>query len=164
MFQISVNKSPSQFCDKSDSHGNWSTYLQQLSLPGACILVEITEGLLLDMSPIVAEKLFAFRDSGMQVALDDFGTGYSSLSFLNKFHIDYLKIDQNFISNLTEHSADLILCEAIILMAHKLGMKVIAEGIETTTQRDLLLQAGCDYGQGFLFSKPVSAEEFEKLF
>ena len=163
-FQISVNKSASQFRDKDDNHGNWSAYLKQIGLPGACILVEITEGLLLDVSLGVAEKLIAFRDNGIQVALDDFGTGYSSLSFLNKFHIDYLKIDQNFISNLTEHSADLILCEAIILMAHKLNMKVIAEGIETTAQRDLLLQAGCDYGQGFLFSKPVSAEEFEKLF
>ena len=164
LFQISVNKSPSQFRDKDDNHGNWSAYLKQIGLPGACILVEITEGLLLDVSLGVAEKLIAFRDNGIQVALDDFGTGYSSLSFLNKFHIDYLKIDQSFISNLTEHSADLILCEAVILMAHKLGMKVIAEGIETTAQRDLLLQAGCDYGQGYLFSKPVSAEEFEKLF
>ena len=98
------------------------------------------------------------------MSLDDFGTGYSSLAYLKKFDIDYLKIDQNFVCNLTGNSTDLALCEAIILMAHKLGMKVIAEGIETLEQRDLLLLAGCDYGQGYLFSKPVSAEEFEKLF
>ena len=161
LFQISVNKSPVQF---GDSHTDWFKYLQRLGLPGTCIVVEITEGLLLDVSPLVAEKLLAFRDTGMQVSLDDFGTGYSSLSFLKKFHIDYLKIDQNFVSNLTVDSTDLALCEAIILMAHKLGIKVIAEGIETAAQRDLLLLAGCDYGQGYLFSKPVSAEEFEKLF
>ena len=126
--------------------------------------MEITEGLLLDIPPLAAEKLFAFRDTGMQVAVDDFGTGYSSLSFLKKFDIDYLKIDKNFVDNLDTNSTDMSLCEAIILMAHKLGMKVIAEGIETAAQRDKLLQAGCDYGQGYLFSKPVSAGEFEKLF
>ncbi len=161
MFQISVNKSPLQFGRKQT---DWFQYLQHMGLPGACIAVEITEGLLLDVSPAVAEKLLAFRDSGMQVSLDDFGTGYSSLSFLKKFHIDYLKIDQNFVSNLTADSTDMALCEAIILMAHKLGMQVIAEGIETVEQRDLLLAAGCDYGQGFLFSEPVTAEGFEKLF
>ncbi|MCX7109433.1 MAG: EAL domain-containing protein [Proteobacteria bacterium] len=161
MFQISVNKSPAQFGRKQT---DWFQYLQHMGLPGACIVVEITEGLLLDVSPAVAETLLSFRDSGMQVSLDDFGTGYSSLSFLKKFHIDYLKIDQNFVSNLTADSTDMTLCEAIILMAHKLGMQVIAEGIETIGQRDLLLAAGCDYGQGFLFSEPVTAEEFEKLF
>jgi len=164
LFQISVNKSPVQFHDKGVDHGDWFKYLQRLGLPGSCIVVEITESLLLDISPIVAAKLIAFRDTGMQVSLDDFGTGYSSLAYLKKFDIDYLKIDQNFVCNLTGNSTDLALCEAIILMAHKLGMKVIAEGIETLEQRDLLLLAGCDYGQGYLFSKPVSAEEFEKLF
>ncbi len=164
LFQISVNKSPVQFRDKSDCHGNWAMHLERLGLPGSCIVVEITESLLLDMTTIVAEKLLVFRDAGMQVSLDDFGTGYSSLSCLKKFHIDYLKIDQQFVNNLTADSIDFGLCEAIILMAHKLGMKVIAEGIETTVQRDLLLQVSCDYGQGYLFSKPVSAEEFEKLF
>jgi diguanylate cyclase (GGDEF)-like protein/PAS domain S-box-containing protein len=161
LFQISVNKSPAQF---GENQTDWFQYLQHLGLPGTCIVVEITEGLLLDVSPIVAAKLLAFRDTGMQVSLDDFGTGYLSLSFLKKFHIDYLKIDQNFICNLTTNLTDFTLCEAIILMAHKLGMKVIAEGIETPEQCDLLLLAGCDYGQGYLFSKPVSAEEFEKLF
>ena len=164
LFQISVNKSPVQFNDKRGDPGDWPAYLQGMGLSGSCIVVEITERLLLDVSPIVARKLLAFRDAGIPVALDDFGTGHSSLSFLKEFHIDYLKIDRHFVSNLTEDSTNLALCEAIIVMAHKLGMKVIAEGIETTGQRDLLLKAGCDYGQGFLFSKPVSAEEFEKLF
>ncbi|MGR9087898.1 MAG: EAL domain-containing protein [Gammaproteobacteria bacterium] len=163
-FQISINKSPVQFHSHRHNVGDWFNYLQHLGLPGSSVAVEITEGLLLDASPIVSDQLLAFRDAGVQVALDDFGTGYSSLSFLKKFDIDYLKIDRTFVSNLTADSTDRVLCEAMILMAHKLGMRVIAEGIETPEQRDLLMRIGCDYGQGYLFSRPVSAEEFEKLF
>ena len=99
----------------------------------------------------------------MQISLDDFGTGYSALSYLKKFDIDYLKIDQSFVANLLINDTDSVICEAIILMAHKLGMKVVAEGIETIEQRDFLIQAGCNYGQGYLFSKPVPAQEFEKF-
>ena len=82
---------------------------------------------------------------------------------LKKLHIDYLKIDRLFVLNLKPDSDDLALCEAIIVMAHKLGLKVIAEGIETKQQSDLLTAAGCDYGQGYLFSKPIPAKEFETL-
>ncbi|MGP1614848.1 MAG: EAL domain-containing protein, partial [Pollutimonas bauzanensis] len=92
--------------------------------------------------------------------LDDFGTGYSSLSYLKKFDIDYIKIDQSFVRNLGPDTDDMALCEAIIVMAHKLGLKVIAEGVETIDQRDLLIRAGCDYGQGYLFSAPLAAEKF----
>jgi sensor c-di-GMP phosphodiesterase-like protein len=98
------------------------------------------------------------------VSLDDFGTGYSSLSYLRKFNIDYLKIDKSFVNNLAPDSNDLSLCEAIIVMAHKLGMKVIAEGIETEQQRSLLEFAGCDYGQGYLFSHALCSEDFEKKY
>jgi EAL domain-containing protein (putative c-di-GMP-specific phosphodiesterase class I) len=128
---------------------------------GKAIVVEITEGLLLDASADVIQRLKSFQALGMQIALDDFGTGYSSLSYLKKFDIDYLKIDQSFVANLSEGSDDLILCEAIIMMAHRLGMKVIAEGIETALQKTLLIRAGCDYGQGFLFSKSLSASDLE---
>jgi len=79
---------------------------------------------------------------------------------LKKFDIDYLKIDQSFTRNIDTDENDHTLCEAIIVMAHKLGMKVIAEGVETEAQRQVLLDAGCDYGQGYLFSKPVNASEF----
>ena len=96
----------------------------------------------------------------MQVALDDFGTGYSSLSYLRKFDVDFLKIDRSFVSHLTPDSDDLALCEAIIVMAHKLGISVVAEGIETRVQHDLLFEAGCDYGQGYYFSRPLPAAEF----
>lgn len=138
-------------------------HLESLGLPGGCIAVEITEGLLLDASAVVSEKLRALKSAGVQTSLDNFGTGYSALAYLKKYHIDFLKIDRSFVSNLTANSSDMALCRAIILMAHTLGMKVIAEGVETDEQRELLIQAGCDYGQGYLFSKPVSAEEFEAL-
>lgn len=161
-FQISVNRSPVQFFD-GHSHHTWLQHLQSLNLPGQSIVAEITEGLLLDASNVVKEQLLAYRDAGIQVSLDDFGTGYSSLAYLKKFDIDYLKIDQSFVGNLAPDSSDKIVCEAIIVMAHKLGMKVIAEGIETTQQRDILIASGCDYGQGYLFSRPLPAAAFEKL-
>jgi len=158
-FQISVNKSPVQF-NNVVGHG-WSESLQRMGLSGHSIVVEITEGLLLDASDMVSEQLLNLRDAGIQVAIDDFGTGYSSLSYLKKFDIDYLKIDQSFVRNLAPGSNDKVLCEAIITMAHQLGMKVIAEGIETQQQCDLLKAAGCDYGQGYLFSRPLTAEAFD---
>lgn len=163
LFQISVNKSPVQFSKTNYDQKHWLQHLHQLGLPGQSIVVEITEGLLLDATRQVGERLQVFQDGGIQVALDDFGTGYSSLAYLKKFHIDYLKIDQSFVSHLQADSSDMALCEAIIIMAHKLGIKVIAEGIETSEQYELLVRAGCDYGQGFLFSRPVPAVEFSEL-
>jgi|688.fasta_scaffold20248_3 diguanylate cyclase (GGDEF)-like protein/PAS domain S-box-containing protein len=163
-FQISVNKSPVQFQTHSVGYKDWIEHLQQLNLPGNAITVEITEGLLLNASQAVTDKLKAIRTAGMQISIDDFGTGYSSLSYLKKYQIDYLKIDRSFVSNLSINSTDMAICEAMILMAHKLGMKVIAEGIETEEQLQLLKQAGCDYGQGFLFSKPLPAIGFEQVF
>lgn len=162
-FQVSINKSPVQFYDKANQHVDWFNYLNTLGIPGSGLVVEITEGLMLDKNPEVSEKLLAFRDNGVQVAVDDFGTGYSSLSYLKKFDVDYIKIDQSFVRNLSADSEDMVLCEAIIVMAHKLGLKVIAEGIETAEQRDLLIAVGCDYGQGYLFSRPVAAEVLEAL-
>ena len=88
------------------------------------------------------------RDSGIQVAIDDFGTGFSSLSYLKKFDIDYLKIDKSFVHNLDIDKNNIALSEAIIVMAHKLGLKVIAEGVETEMQKQMLIDAGCDFSQG----------------
>ncbi len=134
-----------------------------IGLPGQAIVIEITESLLLGSDSPIIDSLLAYRDSGVQVAIDDFGTGYSSLAYLKRFDIDYLKIDQSFTRNLAPGSSDMALSEAIIVMAHKLGLKVIAEGVETEEQRDLLTEAGCDYAQGYLFSRPLPPEEFEKL-
>ena len=123
--------------------------------------MEITEGLLLSKSDGVVEQLLQLRDQGINVSLDDFGTGYSSLSYLQRFDIDFIKIDQSFVRHLVADSTDLVLCQAIIAMAHALGMKVIAEGVETEQQRGLLIAAGCDYAQGYHFSKPMPAADFE---
>ncbi|HEX7983646.1 MAG TPA: EAL domain-containing protein [Duganella sp.] len=160
-FQVSVNQSPLEFQREDGSYEAWLAHLRALELPGQSVVVEITEGLLLDANTAVSNKLLQLRDAGIQVALDDFGTGYSSLSYLKKFDIDYLKIDRSFTRNLAPDSSDMALSGAIIVMAHKLGLKVIAEGVETPEQRDLLAAAGCDYGQGYLFAKPMPADEFD---
>ena len=157
-FQISVNKSPAQFSDADKAFVPWSEQLSALGLPGNSIVAEITEGLLLDDKPAVAERLREFQVAGIQVALDDFGTGFSSLAYLQKHDIDYLKIDQAFVRNLSPGSRELALCEAIVVMAHKLGLEVIAEGVETEGQLTLLRAAGCDHAQGYLFAKPMPAQ------
>ncbi len=160
--QLSLNVSPVQFQNTSPYQA-WSAYLQELGLPGQSMVIEITEGLLLEADADITGKLLEFHDVGIQVAIDDFGTGYSSLSYIKKFDIDYLKIDQSFVRNLGTDPDDLALSEAIIMMAHKLGLKVIAEGVETEEQCKLLSAAGCDYAQGYLFSRPVPAKEFGEL-
>ena len=111
--------------------------------------------------PEVLDTLLEFRDVGIQVALDDFGTGYLSLAYLQKFDIDYLKVDREFIKNLKPGSDDLALCAGIVAMAHTLDIEVIVEGIETEEQKQLLLEIGCDYGQGFYLGKPTTALELE---
>jgi diguanylate cyclase (GGDEF)-like protein/PAS domain S-box-containing protein len=159
--QISVNKSPRQFIT-GDNNLHLLNWLKALDIPPSCIVVEITEGLLMDDRAEVQEKLLAFRDAGIQVSLDDFGTGYSAMSYLQRFDIDYLKIDQSFVRNMVTNPGDHAIAEAIIVMAHKLGMKVVAEGVETVEQRDMLRAAGCDFGQGYLFARPMDSAEFDR--
>ena len=160
-FQISINKSPVQFHHESPGNQRWDAQLRSLGLPGSSMVVEITEGLLLDTSSRVSDHLLELAAAGIQVALDDFGTGYSALSYLQRFDIDFIKIDQSFVRHLLPGSTDLALCKAMVAMAHALGMKVVAEGVETAQQRDLLAATGCDYAQGYWFSRPVSAPDFE---
>ncbi len=162
-FQISINKSPVQFRATAGAPASWWHYLMEQGYSTQSVVLEITEDLLMEAREDICNRLLDLRQKGIQVALDDFGTGYSSLSCLQKLDIDYIKIDQSFIRNLTADSSDFALCEAMIVMAHTLGIKVIAEGIENREQHDLLTQIGCDYGQGYFWSKPVPAEAFEKL-
>lgn len=157
---VSVNVSPVQFQRDGLNAESWVQALEDAGLPGSALTVEITERLLMDIKEGAAEKLRALRDAGIQIALDDFGTGYSSISYLRRFNIDVIKIDQGFVRSLTEDSENMALCRAIITMSHQLGLKVVAEGIECAQQRDLLLAAGCDYGQGYWYSKPLNAELF----
>lgn len=161
--QLSVNTSPLQFL--SPQHpSDLEHYLNQLALPGQGMMVEITESVLLQTNKVVIDRLQYFRKIGVQVAINDFGSGFSALAFLKKFDIDYLKLNQSFIAQLEDGSDELTLCEAIVVMAHKLGLKVIAVGVESQRQRDLLAGIGCDYAQGYWFSEPLSVEDFVQRF
>lgn len=161
MIQVSVNKSPVQF--EQQKQVSWISQLKELGLPGNGITVEITEGLLLKGSAKINQQLLEFRKGGIEVSIDDFGTGFSALSYLKRFDIDYLKIDRSFIKDIELDGNDKALTEAIIVMAHKLGIKTIAEGVETQGQLNLLKSFGCDYAQGYLFSPAVPAAEFVKI-
>ncbi|KQP43539.1 diguanylate cyclase [Pseudorhodoferax sp. Leaf274] len=163
-FQISVNKSPVQFHRADEDRTQWLRELSAWQLPRHALAVEITESLLLDPSANVADHLMALREAGISVSLDDFGTGYCSLAYLQRYDIDFIKIDKSFVGGLAPRSNDLALCKAMIVMAHQLGIAVIAEGVETPAQRDLLLEAGCDYAQGYLFAQAMPAEQFEAWF
>lgn len=157
---VSVNVSPAQFYLDGMDPVAWQRVLHELGLSGGAIEIEITERLLMEIKEDVHEKLREFRRAGVQIALDDFGTGYSSLSYLRRINIDVIKIDQSFVHGLTEDSDNMALCRAIITMSHQLGLRVVAEGIECVEQHELLTAAGCDYGQGYLYSRPVDAEQF----
>jgi EAL domain-containing protein (putative c-di-GMP-specific phosphodiesterase class I) len=157
-FKVALNKSPVQF-NRRYMESHWLDYLRELDLPPSSIVVEITEGLLLHASDEVNAKLLEYRDAGIQVAIDDFGTGYSSMAYLREFDIDYLKIDQSFVRGIPHNPGHCTIAETIIVMAHKLGQQVIAEGIETKEQADFLIQAGCDYGQGYYFSPPLTHDK-----
>jgi EAL domain-containing protein (putative c-di-GMP-specific phosphodiesterase class I) len=157
-FQVSVNKSPVQFLARHSDTG-WLAYLAEQGISASCISIEITEGVLLFASEKITQKLSEYRAAGMQVALDDFGTGYASMSYLQRFQIDYVKIDQSFVRDMTSNASSRTIAETIIVMAHKLGQKVIAEGVETKEQFEYLRAAGCDFGQGYFFSRPVPAEQ-----
>lgn len=159
-FEISINTSPIQYRDGGVNLQNWLDRLSQSGLPGEALGIEITESLLMENRLEVSQNLIQLRERGVTISLDDFGTGYSSLSYLKNFKIDYLKIDKSFVHDLKPGSDNLVMCEAIIVMAHKLKLKVIGEGVETEQQKELLKKAGCDYAQGLLFSCPVAADEF----
>lgn len=160
-FQIAINQSPTQFRNSAFSGLGWVAELARHGLTGSAICLEITEGLLLNAEPQVMSNLIAFRDAGIEIAIDDFGTGYSSLAYLRRFDIDTLKVDRSFVSELD--GAGLDICEAIIVMAHRLGLEVVAEGVETEQQRDTLKAIGCDYAQGFLFAPALPPAAFEAM-
>lgn len=160
--QLSINVSPLQL-ENDNIVEEWNTHLRSIGLPASFIVIEITEGLLLDDNPSISKKIKDFREMGVQISIDDFGTGYSAMSYLYKHNIDFIKIDKSFVDHIIKEKKNKTIIEALILMAHKLDIKVIAEGIETPQQEMALTESACDYGQGYLFSKPIPAEEFEKL-
>ncbi|GAB2844088.1 hypothetical protein GCM10027277_09760 [Pseudoduganella ginsengisoli] len=157
-FQVSINQSPAQF--RGSGPGDWLEHVEKLALAPRSIVIDVTENVLMDDAAEVLERLRHYRAMGLQVALDDFGTGYGSMAHLRKFDIDFVKIDRSLVQDMVGDSGDLALCEALIVMAHKLGLKVVAEGVETPAQQALLVAAGCDYAQGYVFAHAVQANKF----
>ena len=132
--------------------------LRDADLPPELLILEITESVLMERSHEPVEMLQRLRATGVRVAIDDFGTGYSSLAYLKRFPIDYLKIDRSFVQDLPEDSDAVSIVTGIVALAHSLRLKVIAEGVETPAQRDLLAGIGCDFQQGYLHAKPLPAD------
>jgi EAL domain-containing protein (putative c-di-GMP-specific phosphodiesterase class I) len=139
----------------------WLDRILEGGAPSSSITVEITEGVLVSDAEQVSRCLGALHGAGARVSIDDFGTGFSSLAYLKHFDVDYLKIDKSFIKHLTEDGNDKALTEAIIGLAHRLGIEVIAEGVEHGAQRDALAAFGCDFIQGWYYSKALSRDAFE---
>ena len=159
--ELSVNVSPLQFEERAEPA--WLRRVVDAGLAPNSITIEITEGTLVADADHVVHCLDALHGAGARVSIDDFGTGFSSLSYLKHFDVDYLKIDKSFIDHLTEHGSDRALTEAIVDLAHRLGIEAIAEGVETSAQRDILAALGCDYIQGYHYSPALPQEAFERL-
>jgi predicted signal transduction protein with EAL and GGDEF domain len=160
--RVAVNVSGAQF--EAPGFPDWVfAHLDEAGLPGACLELEITESLLMVDEAAAALAVRAVRELGVHVAIDDFGTGYSSLAYLKHFPIEALKIDRSFVADLGRDSNDAAICAAIIAMGRQLGLKIVAEGVETKEQLQFLSTHGCTLAQGFYIAKPVEAAEMSKL-
>ncbi len=160
---IAVNFSCVQFRQHDQLLSSIREALSTSGLDARSLDVEITESLLFSHNQETLTLLNELKSMGAQLSIDDFGTGYSALSYLQKFPFDKLKIDRSFLQSIQSCSASQELVNAIIAMAKALGLKVVAEGVETKWDRDYLLKHQCEYAQGYYFSRPLPADEFEKL-
>ncbi|MDY6806807.1 MAG: EAL domain-containing protein [Cyanobacteriota bacterium] len=160
--RVAVNLSRRQFKQKNLSD-RVSLVLKETGLEANFLELEITEGMVMQNEAAAAIILKEWQELGIKISIDDFGTGYSSLSYLKDFPFDIIKIDKSFVSNIREDRKTAAITIAIVQLAHSLDLKVIAEGVETGEELDFLLEHECDEIQGYLFSPPVPAEEFEKL-
>jgi len=164
-FQISINKSPIELMD-ADLESSIDQFVRQVhsaGLSGSNFAFEITESTLVQESLTAIQKINEIVQSGIKLSIDDFGTGFSSLSYLNRFPINSIKLDISFIANLKPGSSEEVVCGHMIDMAHKLGIAVIAEGVQTAEQEAILINLGCDFAQGFIYSPPLNAEDFQSL-
>ncbi len=159
---ISVNLSARQF-QQHDLTTMIERILSQTGLPADALHVEITESTAMHNAELSLAIMTRLKQMGVHISIDDFGTGYSSLSYLKKFPIDTVKIDQNFVRDLSNDSNDAAIISAVISMARAMKLRVIAEGVETEEQLAFLRSQDCETIQGFLYSRPLSAEEFESL-
>lgn len=160
--QLAVNVSPIQF-RQADFVEQVSAVLKKNDIEASQLKIELTESMMFDNIDDTITKMQKLKEVGVRFSMDDFGTGYSSLSYLTRLPLDQLKIDQSFVRNIGVHNNDAVIVQTIIGMTHNLGMTVIAEGVETEAQRTFLEKNGCLNYQGYLFSRPVSLGEFEKL-
>jgi len=160
--QVAVNLSPRQFHQPNLS-SRVAEILAEIGLAPSSLELELTESLMVEDAKSAIATLQQLKDLGVSISIDDFGTGYSSLSYLTQYPFDVLKIDRCFISNITDGCTNAAIVKAIIEMAHSLCLEVIAEGVETEAERDFLWRYECDAMQGYLFSPPLSAADFEKL-
>ena len=157
-FSIAVNLSPSQFKDLS-LFNFIKTSLSNANIEPQSLELEITEGVLMSGESSITDTLNDITNLGVILSMDDFGTGYSSLSYLRKYPFNVLKIDRGFINGITKNNEDYSLVEATIAMSHGLGLKVVAEGVETKEQLTILKELGCDLAQGYYFSKPIPGQD-----
>ena len=158
---VAVNLSPLQIRDR------WlvdlvANIMAETGIEASRVVLEVTEGVLIDNPQEAQARLEALRALGVRLALDDFGTGYSSLNYLQKFPFDRLKIDRSFVASLGTSGNTGAIIQSIVTLGHTLGMKVLAEGVEKDEQRVLLRLAGCDEMQGYLFAKPRPAAEIDE--
>lgn len=160
--KISVNLSPRQFRQR-DLGQRIRDIINETGLPPANLTLEITESTLMYNLEQGAAMLSELRDMGISVAIDDFGTGYSSLAYLKDLPIDYLKIDRSFVKDIVTDANDAAIANSIIALAHNLGLKVVAEGVEDAAMLERLAGFGCDQYQGYFFARPVSADEIPAL-
>jgi diguanylate cyclase (GGDEF)-like protein len=154
----------------SAGHALWAdlveyvgTTLDDCGLPPSALALEITETVMLELSTSTVATLRKLREMGIHISLDDFGTGYSSLSHLRHLAVDSLKIDRSFVHRIPDDPTDAAIVASVVALAHTLGLRVVAEGIETARQRDALRALGCDLGQGYYFGRPAGAEVIEPL-
>jgi len=161
-FRVAVNISGKQFSN-ADLKGQVLRIIEETDLDPHLLELEITESVLMQDDKSTMVNLIDLHDYGMKLSIDDFGTGYSSLSYLKRFPVDCLKIDRSFVRDITSDPDDATIVGAIIAMAHRLNLEVVAEGVETEAQLEFLRQGNCDIVQGYFYSKPVDAGEFQKI-
>lgn len=161
-YRVAINLSAKQLQSKALSDEIRSTMLKY-QIEGSDLEIEITETAAMSEPEQAIHQLDKLRELGIRLAIDDFGTGYSSLAYLKRLPIQTLKLDKSFVGDIETDPNDAEICIATVALAHNLGLKVVAEGVETDAQRDFLMEHGCDYLQGYLFSKPLPAEEISKF-
>jgi len=155
---VSINVSAVQIAN-TDIFEQIMTLVNKLDIPTSCIKLELTETALIQNPKVIAKTFKAFQKEGVEIWVDDFGTGFASLSLLREFKVNGLKIDKSFVDGIATCNEDFTLCSAIVAMAQRLGMHIVAEGIEDEVQLQILNQLGCDTAQGYLLGRPASLED-----